>query len=128
MSWTVTSRLADFSTGVSWSVKIAPQSHYIAAAGQPRKAWLRLKFPAYKRPQPMTPDGGYKLLRKYSVLLGLEIGAHALRETVATNVLDHDADIVKLQEWLGHANIARTRICDHRKIRLEDSPTYKIAY
>jgi site-specific recombinase XerD len=44
--------------------------------------------------------------------LGLKIGAHALRATAATNTLDHHADIAKVQEWLGHANIATTRIYD----------------
>ena len=39
-------------------------------------------------------------------LLGFEIGAHALRATAATNALDHEADIAKVQEWLGHANIS----------------------
>ena len=34
----------------------------------------------------------------------------------------------KVQEWLGHANIATTRIYDHRKTRPEDSPTFKVAY
>ncbi len=41
---------------------------------------------------------------------------------------DHQADIAKVQEWLGHANIATTRIYDHRKTRPEDSPTFKVAY
>ena len=31
---------------------------------------------------------------------------HALRATAATNALAHNADIAKVQEWLGHANIA----------------------
>jgi site-specific recombinase XerD len=47
-----------------------------------------------------------------STLLGFEIGAHALRATAATNALDHNADIAKVQEWLAHANIATTRIYD----------------
>jgi integrase/recombinase XerD len=51
-----------------------------------------------------------------------------LRATAATNALDHEADIAKVQEWLGHANIATTRIYDHRKTRPEDSPTFKITY
>ena len=76
----------------------------------------------------MTPDAVYKIVRGYSGALGFEIGAHALRATAATNALDHQADIAKVQEWLGHANIATTRIYDHRKTRLEDSPTFKIAY
>ena len=76
----------------------------------------------------LTPDAVYKLVRAYSQGLGFEIGAHALRATAATNALDHQADIAKVQEWLGHANIATTRIYDHRKTRPEDSPTFKVAY
>jgi integrase len=76
----------------------------------------------------LTPDGVYKLVKAYSIELGFEIGAHALRATAATNALDHQADIAKVQEWLGHANIATTRIYDHRKTRPEDSPTFKVNY
>jgi site-specific recombinase XerD len=76
----------------------------------------------------ITADGVYRLVRGYSAALGFEIGAHALRATAATNALDHQADIAKVQEWLGHANIATTRIYDHRRTRPEDSPTFKVAY
>jgi site-specific recombinase XerD len=78
--------------------------------------------------QAITADGVYRLVRDYSAELGFEIGAHALRATAATNALDHEADIAKVQEWLGHANIATTRIYDHRRTRPEDSPTFKVAY
>jgi integrase/recombinase XerD len=76
----------------------------------------------------ITADGIYKLVRTYSAQLGLEIGVHALRTTAATNALDHQADIVKVQEWLGHADIAPTWIYDHRRTRPEDSPMLKVAY
>jgi integrase/recombinase XerD len=76
----------------------------------------------------ITADGVYKLVRAYSAALGFEIGAHALRATAATNALDHLADIAKVQEWLGHANIATIRIYDRRRTRPEDSPTFKVAY
>jgi integrase len=76
----------------------------------------------------ITPDGIYKLVRAYSAALGFRIGAHALRATAATNALDHQADIAKVQEWLGYANIATTRIYDHRRTRPDDSPTFKVAY
>jgi len=76
----------------------------------------------------ITPDAVYKIVREYSDRLGFKIGAHALRATAATNALDHQADIAKVQEWLGHANIATTRIYDHRKTRPEDSPTFKVSY
>ena len=76
----------------------------------------------------ITADGVYRPVRAYSAQLGFEIGAHALRATAATNALDHEADIAKVQEWLGHANIATTRIYDHWRTRPEDSPTFKVAY
>lgn len=76
----------------------------------------------------ITPDGVYKIVRGYSGRLGFQIGAHALRATAATNALDHEADIAKVQEWLGHSNIATTRIYDHRRTRPEDSPTFKVNY
>jgi integrase/recombinase XerD len=76
----------------------------------------------------ITADGVYRLVRGYSAQLGFEIGAHSLRATAATNALDHAADIAKVQEWLGHANIGTTRIYDHRRTRPEDSPTFKVVY
>jgi integrase/recombinase XerD len=76
----------------------------------------------------ITPDAVYKLVRQNSAALGFTIGAHALRATAAANALDHLADIAKVQEWLGHANIATARIYDHRKTGPEDSPTFKVAY
>ena len=76
----------------------------------------------------ITADGVYKLVGVYSVQLGFEVGAHALRATAATNALDHHADIAKVQEWLGHANISTTRIYDHRRTPPKDSPTFKVAY
>jgi integrase/recombinase XerD len=80
----------------------------------------------------MTADGVYKLLQVYAEKIGLSgierLGVHAFRATAATNALDHQADIAKVQEWLGHANIATTRLYDRRKHRPEDSPTFKVEY
>lgn len=53
---------------------------------------------------------------------------HALRATAATNALDHDAHITKVQKLLGHANMATTRIYDRRRVKVEDSPTFKVTY
>ena len=61
--------------------------------------------------------------RFYSAALGFEIGAHDFRGTATTNALDHQADIAKVQEWLGHASITTTRIDDRRKTLPEDSST-----
>ena len=53
---------------------------------------------------------------------------HSLRATAATNALEHKADIAKVQEWLGHANISTTRLYDKRNSRPEESPSFKVEY
>jgi len=80
----------------------------------------------------LTGHGIYKdVVRKYARILGLDPSAvcvHGLRATAATNALDHEADIAKVQEWLGHASIATTRLYDRRRSKPEDSPTFKVSY
>lgn len=79
----------------------------------------------------ITADGVYKCVLVYAAQAKIKVqdfGVHSLRATAATNALEHEADIAKVQEWLGHANIATTRIYDRRKSRPEDSPTFKVAY
>ncbi len=82
--------------------------------------------------QSMTTDGIYKVVRYYVKKNGIgeieNLAVHSLRATAATNALDHEADIAKVQEWLGHASIATTRLYDKRKMRPEDSPTFKVIY
>ena len=51
-----------------------------------------------------------------------------LHTTAATNALSNHADIAKVQEWLGHADISTTRMYDKRQSRPEDSPTFKVQY
>ena len=48
-------------------------------------------------------------------------GPHALRATAILNALEHDADLEKVQHCVGHANVATTRMHDHRKHRAEDT-------
>ncbi|MCY0388397.1 site-specific integrase [Robbsia sp. Bb-Pol-6] len=81
--------------------------------------------------QGITADGVYRCVLAYATQAKIAVvgfGVHCLRATAATNALDHEADIVKVQEWLGHANIATTCIYDRRQSRPEDSPTFKVNY
>jgi len=79
----------------------------------------------------ITGDGVYWMLKDYAQKAGVKVEGlclHALRATAATNALEHEADIAFVQEWLGHANIATTRLYDRRRSRPEDSPTFKVSY
>jgi integrase/recombinase XerD len=70
---------------------------------------------------------------KYGREIGINIEVnglcvHLLRATAATNALSNEADIAKVQEWLGHANVSTTRLYDRRKSKPEDSPTFHVKY
>lgn len=79
----------------------------------------------------ISANGIYTMVAQWAKAAGIQVdglGVHGLRATAATNALEHDADIAKVQEWLGHANISTTRLYDRRGQRPEDSPTYKVRY
>ena len=82
--------------------------------------------------KPLSPAAIYhRVVKHYAAQAGVDVPGfciHSLRATAATNALDHEADIAKVQEWLGHANISTTRLYDRRKTRPEDSPAFKVAY
>jgi site-specific recombinase XerD len=80
----------------------------------------------------LNPGSVYRnVVMHYCKRLGIEVqgvGPHALRATSATNALSNGSDIAEVQEWLGHSSISTTRLYDKRKMRPEDSPTFKIKY
>ena len=80
----------------------------------------------------LTPGGVYSAVvvryMKQVGITGENMGPHALRATAATSALEHNADIAKVQEWLGHASISTTRVYDRRGSKPEDSPTFKVHY
>jgi integrase/recombinase XerD len=82
--------------------------------------------------KPLSEGAVYaRIVKFYAKKVGIDLsgfGPHSLRATAATNALDHQADIAKVQEWLGHANISTTKMYDRRKTKPEDSPTFKVAY
>lgn len=81
----------------------------------------------------LHPDTIYKLVRKYGFETGINLEVdglcvHSMRATAATNALTHDADIAKVRDWLGHADISTTTLYDKRDSRPEDSPTFQVKY
>lgn len=83
--------------------------------------------------RPLHPSSIYRLVLAYGKQVGLVeaidgFSPHVLRATAATTALSNGADLARVQEWLGHANLSTTRLYDQRSSRPEDSPTHKIHY
>ena len=82
--------------------------------------------------KPLSPEAVYQnIVIRYAQLAGIHfqgLSPHALRATAATTALDKGADIARVQDWLGHANVSTTRLYDKRQNRPEESPTYKVEY
>ena len=77
----------------------------------------------------LSSDNEIIAIRSSGIGLKMEqFHPHALRTTFATNALSNNADLGKVQDYLGHANIQTTRIYDKRGNDLEDSPTFKVKY
>ena len=79
----------------------------------------------------ITDDGVYKMVASYAAAVLIDLtgfGSHTLWVTAATDALDHDANIAKVQEWLGHANIAITCIHDRRKTGVEETLKFIVLY
>jgi site-specific recombinase XerD len=82
----------------------------------------------------LDPGSVYRnIVLKYGRATGIAaevngLCVHSLRATAATNALEHESDIAKVQEWLGHANVSTTRLYDRRKSKPEDSPTFRVKY
>jgi len=87
-----------------------------------------------KQRKALSPNAVYQdIVKRYGKEVGITVDVHgfcvhSLRATAATNALAHNADIAKVQEWLGHANVSTTRIYDKRRMRPEESPTFKVEY
>ena len=83
--------------------------------------------------RPLTPDALHKdIIVKYAKSAGVHfVGfwTHCFRVSGGTKALDNKADLMHVQEWLGHSSIETTRrFYDKRRVKVEESPTLKVDY
>jgi site-specific recombinase XerD len=59
--------------------------------------------------KPLSVRGIQKRMEYYAQQSGIEVSCHHLRHTMATQLLNADADLVTIQDLLGHRRITTTR-------------------
>jgi integrase/recombinase XerD len=84
----------------------------LLAGGAVESAFL---FPSPRRAgRPLSRQSLWKAVKRYAALAGVEgVKPHLFRHTFATHLIQAGADVRTVQELLGHANIATTRIYAH---------------
>lgn len=71
------------------------------------------------------------IVKRYAKEAGIPaevIRPHSLRATAATNALEHGAGLAEVRDWLGHKSTSTTQLYDKRRMRPENSPTFKVEY
>jgi site-specific recombinase XerD len=95
-------------------VYISPDTYEVLAAYVKARLSCRVKkvFLVEKgthRGKPISVRGIQKRMEYYAKKTGLPISCHQLRHTMATQLLNADADLVTIQDLLGHVRIKTTQ-------------------
>ena len=69
---------------------------------------------------PLSVRGIQKRIEYYARKSGLDVSCHRLRHTMATQLLNADADLATIQDLLGHEQITTTqRYCQVANIKVQ---------
>jgi site-specific recombinase XerD len=72
------------------------------------------------RGKPLSVRGIQKRMEYYAKKTGLPVSCHQLRHTMATQLLNADADLVSIQDLLGHSRIKTTqRYCRVSNLKVQ---------
>lgn len=70
--------------------------------------------------KPLSVRGIQKRMEYYAKISGLKVSCHQLRHTMATQLLNADADLVIIQDLLGHSQIRTTqRYCKVSNLKVQ---------
>lgn len=90
----------------------------VRPSGRARKLFLVEKGPSTGKP--ISVRGIQKRMEYYARKAGLKVSCHQLRHTMATQLLNADADLVTIQDLLGHSRIKTTqRYCKVSNLKVQ---------
>lgn len=77
----------------------------------------------------ITPDGIYKMLKRYCDRLGIKNKSpHSCRATLVSHLLEKDVSVRNVADFVGHSSINTTMIYDKKRRGIKDSPAKEVDY
>jgi len=103
---------------VSEDARSALLTYLAKRSSKAQRLFLVQKGPM--RGNPLSVRGIQKRIEYYSKKIGLNVSCHRLRHTMATQLLNADADLATIQDLLGHGQITTTqRYCRVANLKVQ---------